>query len=451
MKATHDAGGCEDVAATQRQARIVRKTPPTPTPSQRTLELPGLPRRPALRPGAAMACVRLGAVTRTALVVSPAGRGSFADQAHEVVAALCGVLSAGAAGRRLTVATVFLADPAHRPLCEGLLGEVLGDSAPLTHYVVQPPADGAALGLEAWIIAGAAVRLERPGAGILTVEHGGLRWVYVGGVEAVASTGSARAQTLEVLRGLQRRLKLARSGFEDVVRTWFYVGDINGRGRGGPRYAALNAARTEFFKQFEFSRACMTALPDQSVYPASTGIGMAGHGLSGGCMALQTDAACARLVALENPRQTPPCRYAPGYSPQSPKFARGMALVAGGHLTTWISGTASIVDSRSVFSGDIERQTRQTLDNIRDLIAPDNFARHGLRGCGPGLAGLAKVRVYLKRPEDYPRCRAICEQRLGALPAVYVQADICRPELLVEIEGVAFSPAPALASTRARS
>ena len=55
------------------------------------------------------------------------------------------------------------------------------------------------------------------------------------------------------------------------------------------------------------------------------------------------------------------------------------------------------------------------------------------------MQDLAKIRVYLKRPEDLAKCRAICERRFGSVPAIYAVADICRPELLVEIEGVAFS------------
>ncbi len=49
------------------------------------------------------------------------------------------------------------------------------------------------------------------------------------------------------------------------------------------------------------------------------------------------------------------------------------------------------------------------------------------------------VRVYIKHSEDYAPVRAVCEQRLGAVPAAYVVADVCRPDLLVEIEGMAFS------------
>ena len=116
-----------------------------------------------------------------------------------------------------------------------------------------------------------------------------------------------------------------------------------------------------------------------------------------------------------------------------------MAVVIGNYVTTWISGTASIVNSESVHPGDAAMQTEQTIDNIEHLIARENFARHGVPGAGAELSDLAKLRVYVKRPEDYEACREVCERRFGSLPTIYAQADVCRPELLVEIEGVAFS------------
>ena len=157
-------------------------------------------------------------------------------------------------------------------------------------------------------------------------------------------------------------------------------------------------------------------------------------------MALQTERDDVELLPLENPLQTPSFDYPESYSPKTPKFSRAMALRIGDHVTTWISGTASIVNAESVHLGDIEKQTEQTLTNIERLIAGDNFERLGWNGAGATLNDLAKVRVYVKRPEDYAKCRAVCERRLGATPAIYAQADVCRPNLLVEIEGVAFSP-----------
>jgi enamine deaminase RidA (YjgF/YER057c/UK114 family) len=62
-----------------------------------------------------------------------------------------------------------------------------------------------------------------------------------------------------------------------------------------------------------------------------------------------------------------------------------MALGLGHYITTWVSGTASIVDSESRFTGNVEGQTEQTIDNIERLIAPENFATHGLKGAGATL------------------------------------------------------------------
>ena len=175
------------------------------------------------------------------------------------------------------------------------------------------------------------------------------------------------------------------------------------------------------------------------VYPASTGIGTAGRGIVLSAIALVSDRSDIRAVPLENPRQTAAYDYAASYSPQSPKFSRAMVLSCGTYTTIFISGTASITHSQTRHPGDAVKQTEETLDNIAALIAEENLARHGLPGLGTSLASLGFARVYIKRPEDYTAVRAICEQRLGKLPTIYAIADICRPELLVEIEGVAFS------------
>ncbi len=73
------------------------------------------------------------------------------------------------------------------------------------------------------------------------------------------------------------------------------------------------------------------------------------------------------------------------------------------------------------------------------MIGEENLARHGLPGRGTTLAGIGLARVYIKRKDDYERVRAVCERRLGELPTVYAVADIYRPDLLVEIEGLALS------------
>ena len=63
-------------------------------------------------------------------------------------------------------------------------------------------------------------------------------------------------------------------------------------------------------------------------------------------------------------------------------------------------------------------------------------------GLGATLESLGSVRVYVKRPEHFEAIRSVCRARLGTVPAVYTIADVCRPDLLVEIEGIAFSRRP---------
>jgi enamine deaminase RidA (YjgF/YER057c/UK114 family) len=249
----------------------------------------------------------------------------------------------------------------------------------------------------------------------------------------------AYPQTIDALGHLRAVLAGAGSSLQRVVRTWFYLGGVTETEPEIQRYQELNRARSDFYRDIRFNCSSLDPSALYGVYPASTGIGMAGTGLILSCLALETQRADAVLLPLENPQQTPAYAYHPHYSPKSPKFSRAVALALGNYITTWISGTASIVNSETRHLGDAERQTAQTIDNIERLIAAENFTFHGLKGAGASLRDLAKIRVYLKRPEDLPKCRAVCERRFGAVPAIYAAADICRPELLVEIEGVAFS------------
>jgi enamine deaminase RidA (YjgF/YER057c/UK114 family) len=389
--------------------------------------------------GAAYSFVDLGDSARVALSLAPGGRGPFREQAREVMAALQAILAKQPEQMTVTVQTVFLRDAADQAECEAIFGAHYGAQWPVTNFVSQPPCSGAALALEAWAIGGDSVRIERYGLEALVVSYDSVRWVHCGGVKALASLDGAYPQALDALARLSRVLARAGCGLEQVVRTWFYLGGITDPEAKVWRYQELNRARSDFYRAIRFHSSRLQRDNPPGVYPASTGIGMSSPGLVIGCLALETDREDVLLLPLENPQQTPAYAYHSKYSSQSPKFSRAMALRLGDYLTTWISGTASIVGSESCHPGDIEKQTEQTIDNIQRLIASDNFAAHGVSGAGAALHDLAKIRVYLKRLEDLDKCRAICRQRFGAVPAVYAVADICRPELLVEIEGVAFS------------
>jgi enamine deaminase RidA (YjgF/YER057c/UK114 family) len=387
---------------------------------------------------AGCAVLDLAQVTRFVLMIAPQNRGTFHEQAREVFTIMSAVLEKDKRPGAITLQTVFLRDLRDQAEFEKCFAEHFRSELPVTNFVAQPPCDGAAFAIEVWAIQGDAVKLERHNANTLSVSYDGVRWIYCGGV-AMPSAPSLYEQASQSFQRMSDLLGAARSGFPHVLRTWLYLGGIVERDGESLRYQELNRARADYYHGLKFGHGLPIRNGAHSIYPASTGIGTLGSGLVMSCLAIETVRDDLFLLPLENPGQTPAYAYAQQYSIQSPKFSRAMALGLGHYITTWVSGTASIVDSESRFTGDVEGQTEQTIDNIERLIAPENFATHGLKGAGATLRDLMKIRVYLKRPEDLEKCRATCARRFGSVPALFLVGDICRPELLVEIEGVAFS------------
>jgi len=392
----------------------------------------------------------LGRTTRFVIMAAPRSRGIFAHNAREELESVRALLRRQTCRPAVTVQTVFLRNASDETECERIVLQHCGAERPLTTYVAQAPCSGAALAIEAWAIGGDSVQVERYGRDALVVDYDGLRWVHCTGGRASMAQSGLYSQAWMNFAHLTTVLGRAGSQFEHVVRTWIYLGGITTpetecaamplSGAPALRYHELNRARKDFFAGLRFGRNGKEANGNgaNGAYPASTGIGMSGSDLEMTCLALETSRKDVRLVPLENPLQVPAYAYPHDHAAQSPKFSRAIALAAGDRLTIWISGTASIVASESAHCGDIESQTEQTIENIQRLIAPENFAAHGLSRTGARLKDLDRIRVYLKRLEDFEKCQAICRRRFGAVPALYVVADICRPELLVEIEGVAF-------------
>lgn len=388
------------------------------------------------------AVVQLGDLARLAVIALPENQGTFRCQAENLFAQVLCIISRQPCPLTPTTMMVFLRDADDEPECWEILGKWFGMALPVTTIVVQPPCGGEALGVELWAIGGPTVTVKRFGPQVLAVCLEGLRWVYCGGVSGLMGAGGEGAfdeAALAFVR-MKEQLSWAGVGFERVVRTWLYVNQITEGDHGRQRYQELNRARTDFYGGIQFGAGTRAASAPETVYPASTGIGTDGRRIVMSCMALDSHRPDVFVMPLENPQQTPAYDYQPVYSAQSPKFSRAMAVVQGDFVSTLISGTASIVNSQTCHLGDAVGQTTQTIENIERLIAPENFSRQGLPGAGASLTDIAKLRVYVKRREDYEKCREVCERLLPRVPAIYLKADICRPDLLVEIEAVAFSP-----------
>ena len=386
------------------------------------------------------AVLELGNLARMAVIALPGRRGSFRQEASELFAQLACIVRNHPTPLAATTMMVFLREGADEAECREVVQAWFRAAMPVTTYAVQPPCGGAALGVELWALGGPGVTVQRFGPQLLAVESDGIRWIHCGDIRGKAGTDGPYAESLSAFQLMGQQLATAGVGFDQVVRTWLYVNQITEGAEGRQRYQELNRARTDFYRDIRFGGKLRAAWAPQTIYPASTGIGTRGRHMTMACMALDSRRPDVFLVPLENPQQTPAYDYQSNYSPHSPKFSRAMAVVQGHFVSTLVSGTASIVNSKTCHSGDIARQTQQTIDNIERLIAPENFARHGMPGAGATLKDVAKLRVYVKSQQDYEQCREVCERLLPRVPAIYLHADICRPDLLVEVEAVAFSP-----------
>lgn len=214
---------------------------------------------------------------------------------------------------------------------------------------------------------------------------------------------------------------LDETGHRHLIRIWNYLPQINAHAGGEERYRHFNSARQMAFRKS--GRATMGTVP------AACALGSpAGSPLSIYFLAARRP---ARMI--ENPRQTSAYYYPPKFGRHSPIFSRACLWGESGGGRLFVSGTASIVGHETIHRGDVVAQTRETMVNIGALLEEAN------RIVGSGhysLNGL-KLKVYLRRPTDLSAIEATLSELLEpAASILYLQADVCREDLLVEIEAV---------------
>ncbi len=221
---------------------------------------------------------------------------------------------------------------------------------------------------------------------------------------------------------------LLKNGFsiEHISRFWLFIDGILDDNEG--KYQIINLARKKSFEKYKVYQ-----------YPASTGIGSRNQI---GCVSVL---ACKKkcgdtFTPFENRVQTNAYQYPENKSEIPPLFARAISLQSRNNQLISISGTASIIGSDSLYENDIERQTLCTIQNISLLINPEHERVH-ISKIKPGnlkLEGVCSYNVYIKRQEDYKAVQLLCETYFPKeIPATYTIADVCRGELLVEIEAMA--------------
>lgn len=205
-----------------------------------------------------------------------------------------------------------------------------------------------------------------------------------------------------------------------LLRVWHYFPHINENDDDGlERYRGFNIGRHEAFVEYGRN------IGEESV-PAASALGS-----QGGYLTIYFMASKQPGKAVDNPRQVSAYNYPQSFGPRSPIFVRAMSAAVGTQRCFFISGTASIVGYETLHHGDIDKQTSETLLNIRTLLqqAPDYIA-----GQGKML-----LKIYLRHKHDLAIVRARVAKEFGtSCNAVYLHSNICRSDLLLEIEGACF-------------
>ena len=206
---------------------------------------------------------------------------------------------------------------------------------------------------------------------------------------------------------------LRRSATAHFLRIWNYLDAINDGEGDAERYRLFCAGRAVGMD---------SAFVD---YPAATAIGV-----RDGRRVLQVYALAARVPghAVENPRQLNAWRYPRQYGPSAPGFARAMRAPSSSPQL-YMSGTAAIVGHTSHHPEDLAAQLNETLANLDSLL--------DAAGSTSSLGAMSPLKVYVRHASDVQIVRELLCVRLGdEVPLLLLQGDVCRRELLLEIEGV---------------
>jgi enamine deaminase RidA (YjgF/YER057c/UK114 family) len=240
--------------------------------------------------------------------------------------------------------------------------------------------------------------------------EGGARQCLVGGLTPADKTLSRAEQTSLVLENLQTILAQAGFDFADTVRTWFFLENILSW------YDDFNHARTKIYSGVKFRTGSL---------PASTGVGAknpAGTALVLAAWAFRPLEINSRAEEVASPLQCP----APAYGSS---FSRAMEISSNAGRRLFISGTAGIAPGgKTLWIGDVRKQVELTMDVVEAMLRSRGFT----------FADLTHATAYFRHRTDagvFAEWLAV--NRLTKMPVISAQCDVCRDDLLFELEAEA--------------
>lgn len=265
------------------------------------------------------------------------------------------------------------------------------------------------MGVYIWLIAGVPVMRVGTNGKVLgsVFEDQHARYCRLVGLLPSEVSRLRPDQARIVLEQMDSALADKEFSFSDVFRTWFYNDDILSW------YGDFNAVRNRFFTEKGVF---------DGIMPASTGIGggnVASAALVAGLLALRAKNGAVKVAEVPSPFQSSAADY-------GSSFSRAVEVRLPDHRRIYVSGTASIDEAgKTVFVGDCEAQVKQTMEVVQAI----------LQSRGMGWADVIRALAYFKRAEDVPLLGRYCrDQGLASFPVIVAENDVCRDDLLFEIE-----------------
>jgi len=315
------------------------------------------------------------------------------------------------------------------------LASLCGINLPATSIVAQSPSGNMDVVLE--LICTKAADDKKityksiAGVDYTVIEYPGFKIVHgaglMGNVDDSIAEASERAFKMAVTI-----LSAEGLSIQNIIRQWNYieniaiVEDVNAP----QNYQDFNDVRARYYDQVSFEKG----------YPAATGIGQDTGGVIIGFIAL-SESDIISIKPIGNPGQIDAHKYSDivleGNSNQkcTPKFERAKLVSIGSRNYIYVSGTASILGEETVHEGDVEKQTLTTIDNIERLFSKENQDSLGLK-FDVAKIQFSHLRVYVKYKKDISAVQKVCNAELNCKSSLFLESDVCRENLLVEIEGV---------------
>lgn len=316
------------------------------------------------------------------------------------------------------------------------LSRICGTPLPATSIVAQSPAHGSDVVLELICTKESdrkkVVYKTHQGLSYTVVEYDSFKAVHCGGLMGKAGD-SIHESSVKAFEQAMEILSAEGLSIHHIIRQWNYIENIawvKNRKDSEQNYQIFNDVRSSYYDKGEFTFG----------YPAATGIGMDTGGVIIDFLAL-SESDQVHIQPIENPGQIDAHKYSElvleGNSVQkcTPKFERAKLVSLGQRNYVYVSGTASILGEKTMHVGDVEQQTITTIENINRLFSKENQEKLGL-DFNVSRIRFSHLRVYVKHHEDIPAVERICDSMLNCKSSLFLKSDVCRQDLLVEIEGV---------------